>query len=265
MTVNDLFFEVYKMYGAVTRARNCFLYTKKGVRLTDLYQEEGRAILGWSGDNAYTQMKNNMNKGISGSFITEGKNRIQKAVSKLFNSDRKILYFSNKTDALKCGLLFSKDSTIFWKPWSNVQIEIENVKSIVFAPTFPWTDSIYIVAIQKEFYEDNKELEDFVKNKLNIPFPLEAGITRSIYNLIEAIAVRKETDWFIYDTVLTKYWTRKGPYLYSKVPQEKYDSFVLHCLNLGIVINPSFDSPSIIPFGADKGVFTKLKNNPFNY
>ena len=80
MTVNDLFFEVYKMYGAVTRARNCFLYTKKGVRLTDLYQEEGRAILGWSGDNAYTQMKNNMNKGISGSFITEGQNRIQKAV-----------------------------------------------------------------------------------------------------------------------------------------------------------------------------------------
>ncbi|MBR2106659.1 MAG: hypothetical protein IJ937_05290, partial [Treponema sp.] len=134
-----------------------------------------------------------------------------------------------------------------------------------FAPTFPWTDSIYIVAIQKEFYEDNKELEDFVKNRLNIPFPLEAGITRSIYNLIDAMAVRKETNWFIYDTVLTKYWTRKGPYLYSKVPQEKYDSFVLHCLSLGIVINPSFDSPSIIPFGADKGVFTKLKNNPFNY
>ena len=265
MTVNDLFCEVYKKFGAVTRARNCFLYTKKGIRLTDLYQEDGRAILGWSGENAYTQMKNAMNKGISGSFITEGQDRVQKAVSKLFNSERKVLFFSTKADALKCALLFSKESTIFWKPWLNVQQDVCSVKSIVFVPSFPWTDSIYIVAIQKEFYEENKEFEDLAKNKLQVTYPLQAGITRSIYNLIQALSERKETDWFIYDTVLTKYWTRKGPYLFSKVPQEKYDDFVIHCLDLGIVVSPNFDSPSIIPFGADKGVFTKLKNNPFNY
>lgn len=264
MTVNDLFSEVYKMYGAVTRARNCFLYTKKGIRLTDLFQEDGRAILGWAGGNAYTFMKNAMNRGVSGSFITESSDRVEKAVSKLFNSNRQIAYFSNKADAIKYALLFSKESTIVWKPWSTFQQDISSVKSIVFVPTFPWTDSIYIVAIQKDLYSENIELDDFAKNKMKIPFPLQAGIARSIYNLIEALSERKETDWFIYDSILTKYWTRKGPYLFPKVPKENYDKFILHCLSLGIIINPNYDSPSIVPFGTDKGVFTKLKNSPFN-
>ena len=99
---------------------------------------------------------------------------------------------------------------------------------------------------------------------MKLPFSLQAGIARSIYNLIEALSERKETDWFIYDSILTKYWTRKGPYLFPKIPQEDYDRFVLHCLSLEIIINPNYDSPSIVHFGADKGVFTKLKNTPFN-
>ena len=57
MIKEDLFKELYNRYGAVTRARGCFLYTKKGVRLTDLYQEGGRAILGWEGGNAFTHLK----------------------------------------------------------------------------------------------------------------------------------------------------------------------------------------------------------------
>ena len=58
MNKSELFTELFNQYGAVTRARGCFLYTKKGVRITDLYQEGGRAILGWEGDSAFTLMKN---------------------------------------------------------------------------------------------------------------------------------------------------------------------------------------------------------------
>ena len=45
MNKSELFIELHKRYGAVKRARGCFLYTSKGVRVTDLYQEAGRAIL----------------------------------------------------------------------------------------------------------------------------------------------------------------------------------------------------------------------------
>ena len=50
--------EISKRFGNVKRARGCFLYTEKGVRLTDLFQEGGRAILGWGGNSAFTVLKN---------------------------------------------------------------------------------------------------------------------------------------------------------------------------------------------------------------
>ena len=95
------------------------------------------------------------------------------------------------------------------------------------------------------------------------PYALQTALTRAIYNLIAELPLRTEKDWFIYDTILTKYWERKGPYLYPKISENKYDEFVKHCLDCNIVINPSYNEPSIVPFGADKGVFTKLKNNPY--
>ena len=265
MTNKDFSSQLYNRYGTVTRARDCFLYTKKGTRLVDLYQENGRAILGWSGDNAFTMMKNAMNKGICGSFITEDSSRVEKALSSLFSSDRVAFYFSSKKDAVECALLFSKTSTSVWKPWNPENTDCSSIEAIVFAPTLPWTDSIYITAVSFETYKKNQDMEKEIKNEIQIPFPLKAAIARSIYNLIQALQTRKETDWFIYDTVLTKYWTRKGPYLFPKVPQEKYDDFVIHCLNCGLAINPDYNKPSIVPFGADKGVFTKLKNMPFNF
>ena len=82
--------------------------------------------------------------------------------------------------------------------------------------------------------------------------------------MICAIQNRQEKDFFIYDSVLTKYFTRKGPWLFPKIPESEYDKFVLHCLNLGIVISPEFNVPGLVPFGANAGVFECLKKNPFS-
>ena len=55
------------------------------------------------------------------------------------------------------------------------------------------------------------------------------------------------------------------PFLNSKVPQEVYPLFVRHCLEQEIVISPLYEKPSIVPYGADKGVFRKLERNPFTW
>ena len=68
-----------------------------------------------------------------------------------------------------------------------------------------------------------------------------------------------------YDKILTKYWTRHGPWLFPKIPQEKYESFVQHCLDCELVVSPFFSVPSIVPFGADSGVFKKLEKSPFDF
>jgi len=272
MKKNALYEEIFKRFGAVTRARNCFLYTKKGVRLTDLFQENGRAILGWEGGSSFTFFKNTLNRGQVGSFITEDKGRhyrLEKAVSELL-SERKVFIFSNKKDAVSAGLFFSDSNSSVWKPWLQEKVDWAAIDSVIIQPPLPWTDTIYILAVKPDGTAKDK-LDNIINDKnqtslagaIDIPFALEAAVTKSIYNMIAELKVREEKDWFIYDTVLTKYWTRKGPYLYPKIAQENYDAFILHCLECELVINPDYNAPSIIPFGADKGVFTKLKNNPF--
>lgn len=253
--------ELYNLYGPVTRARNCFLYTKKGVRITDLYQENGRAVLGWEGGNAFTHFKNVLSRGQTGSFLCEDHSRLTKAVSTLLSSSRRLYFFASKMDALKAGLQFSPENTTVYIPWNLEQKSWSEVDAVVITPPLPWTDNIFILALADSKTTDTLQFA----NKITLPFALQAGISRAIHNLIEALQIRQEKDWFIYDTVLTKYWERKGPYLYPKVPAEKYDDFVLHCLKLGIAINPDYNEKSIVPYGADRGVFTKLKNSPFAY
>lgn len=257
--------EIYKRFGAITRCRGCFLYTKKTVRLTDLFQENGRAILGWDAGNAFTFFKNQLNRGVTGSFIAEDKSRLQKSVSELLKSPRKTFYFSKKEDALKSGLLFSPQNTSIWIPWNSTNTDYSQVDCVIIEPPLPWTNTTFILAVKEEIFSEKSDLEDLLPNTVKFPFPLEAAITRAIYNMITELPKRQEKNWFIYDTIITKYWTRKGPYLYPKIPEAKYDDFVLHCLDCNIVINPNYNAPSIIPYSADKGVFTQLKNNPFEF
>lgn len=271
--------EIALRYGNVTRARNCFLYTAKGVRLTDLYLEAGRAILGWGGGSAFTMLKNTLARGVTGSYKTGYTERITKAVSELLYSDRIVFIFSDKQKALMTALRLSPESTSFWKPWSE-NIDWRMITSVIVEPPLPWTAGMYILAVldtpEMETVlsamtsastailvngADSKELPSI--DSIKLAAPIASAVTRSLYDMIAALQIRKETDWFIYDKVLTRYWTRKGPYLYPKVNRESYGKFMLHCLDNGIVVSPVYEIPSIVPFGADRGVFSQLSKNPF--
>lgn len=303
--------EIFKRYGNVKRARNCFLYTAKNVRLTDLCQEDGRAILGWGGSSAFTMFKNALGRGANGSFFTDYSYRLEKAVSSLLDSKRKILCFYKKSAVFgaadfvqRNNFLINKNSLeqtetsssnqkilnqtensflnqprsekqseIFYKPWLLSQdgksINWSEKSLVILQPPLAWSSELYILAIKSENQQSSEILEK-IKSKFQeeivyVPSPLKAAYARSIYNLIQALQERSEKDWFLWDTVLKNYFVRKGPYLFSKIPQDKYDDFVLHCLDLGILINPDFEKASIVPFGADRGIFSCLKNKAFKF
>ena len=274
----DLSQEIFSRFGTVKRARKCFLYTSKGVRLTDLYQEEGRAILGWGG-SVFTVFKNVLERGITGSYFTDfsspnGRERSQlsRAVSELFGDERTAFTFSSKQAALEVAISLSPESTSVWKPWNPVSVDWQGVDCIVFAPALPWSDSIYILAVKTAVLEPcrtqnggNPVMPNLFRHLSFLSSPLCAAVTRSVYDLIKALQEREEKHWFIYDQIVTQYWERRGPYLYPKIQEEKYADFVRHCLDCALVVSPDYYQPSIVPFGADKGNFTKLKNNPFDF
>lgn len=253
---------IFIRYGNIKRARGPFLYTQKGQRLTDLYQENGRAILGWGGSSAFTMMKNALERGATGSFKTCFSGRLEKAVNALFfGVHRSIFLFSHKQDCLSCALSVSPQCTLFWKPWASAAVDLSLIDCIVLEPPLPWTSGIFILAVRDSLAHINPEA---FKRNIRLPSPMEAAVARSLYNLIAALQERQEKDWFIYDKAILPYWQRTGPYLYPKVPQAQYHDFVLHCLELGIVIQPVYGQPSIVPFGADKGVLEILRKNPFS-
>ena len=255
MTKEQLYKELYARYGFITRARGCFLYTHKNQRLTDMFQENGKAILGWDSGNAGTFFKNMMNKGLNGSFICEDKPRIDKAVSELVGKECFAFFYNTKADAVKAAVGLGAKNIVSYRPWNKEQEDLAKADAVIIVPPFAWGEEIFILAMPSR--------TAMVGELVEPPFSLQTALTRSIYNLISELPLRQEKDWFIYDTILTKYWERKGPYLYPKISENKYEDFVKHCLDCNIVINPSYNEPSIVPFGADKGVFTKLKNNPF--
>lgn len=297
--------EIDTRYGAVKRARGCHLYTSKGRRLTDMYQEAGRAILGWGASRAMTEFKNVMNRGITGSFPTDYSARLEKAVKKLLpeythirwyasleSARRAVSFFFNLSAGVQIGEQPQLDAVINahpenvqdltfdnwlyvmgiprWRPWLEsthltgerdipsfvMEQNSRAQEAVVVVPPLPWTRTYYLVA-----FSDTGNRKIVPSDML--PPPVLAATARGIYDLIAELPCRSERDWNLYDSIICKYWKRRGPYLLPLVSPEQYKDFFRHCLDCGLLISPYYRTPSIIPYGADTGNFTELKKNPF--
>ena len=227
--------EIFSRYGTVRRARRCFLYTSKGVRLTDLYQEGGRAILGWGG-GAFTVFKNVIERGITGSYLTDfsspngkGRSRLDRAVSGLFGDERTALVFPSKSSALEAALSVSPQSTSVYRPWNPQDVDWKSVDCAVLVPPLPWTDSVYILAVRSAAFGQERGRFD---SEVFLSAPLCAAVTRALYDLIAELPRREEKHWFVYDTVLRRYWTRTGPYLFPNIDETS----MLPSLLLGLLL-----------------------------
>lgn len=236
MTNKELANEIFKRYGAVTRCRGHFIYTKKGVRLTDLYRENGRAVLGWK-TSAFTRFKDVLGRGITGTFFCEQGSNYQlcKAASAFAKKNVKAFYIKESDAASLEG----------------------KVETLV--PPLAWASDIIIAYTGAD--QDSSLIESLEKLSVVLPSPLSAAIIRGIYDFVDALKTLQEKDFFLYDTVLNPYFVRQGMVLTPKITDAAlYDQFVLFCLDNGLVINPCVNGKSLVPFGVDKGVFTKLKN-----
>lgn len=259
--------ELIKRYGTVKRARGCYWYTEKGVRLVDLWQEDGRAILGWGACNAkaFEVLKNTIARGQTGSFATDYTKRFTKAVLQLVNTDQngEILAPNYKYVSITSDLSAVKDLPI-WRPWLGVSVHdcsnlsafnthtLTNASTVLLQIPFAWSENVYVVASVNKL-----ELESYPVSGAFL-----ASASRAIYSLIVELGKRQESHFKRFDKSLSKYFCRKGPYLLSCV--EEYKSLVIHFLDCGIVINPDNTKLSIVPFGANPGDFRKLDKNSFN-
>ena len=245
--------EIESIYGFVRRARFCYLYTQSGKRLTDMYLEAGRAILGWRGLSSALAFKNVFARGVTGTFCSEEARRLKQAVKKLFGGAATVRWYADEKAAAFLELARQKEQGgdfCLWKPWALCETRH---RGFLFLPPFPLAHNTVIFAAREDACAPPKMPASDI-----VPPCVLAGMTRSVYDLIAEIPRRPEKTWAAHDSALLAFWERRGAYLFPKIPRDSYGAFAAVCLQAGLVISPDYDIPSIVPWSADRGDVSAL-------
>lgn len=275
--------QITEQYGFIKRAKDHYLYTSKGTRLVDMYQQGGAAILGWRAGSAKLAFKNQLDRGLTGSYPHPATAGLERAVQKLIPGSIARIYATQE----EASLALESWTTSTWRPWlpngirspqqdqisptgSDPQKFQKSQKShnlpksayILCAP-YPFTPAPIIVAFMQSAPQptalpatDQPAAQPAPSSP--IAPPLLAAITRAIYDLIKEIPLRTEADFALFDPYLSPYFMRIGAYLYPKCSETDYPTFFTQCLTSSVLISPDYATPSIIPFTADLGTLRKF-------
>jgi len=277
----ELAAEIKKRYGNVRRARGCYLYTEKGVRLTDCYLDGGRALLGWDGGKARTVFKDTLERGATGAYCGGYESRLATAVRHLLPGEYTEIrwYYDSgatgsvggETCAVSGGVAGGEGSrgacvrdAVLWRPWLDICAEstpkptrypdikivhpiTDRPAVIKLVPPYPWATSLCIYASCAEIPPSDV-----------VPAPLLAAYARAFYDLKTALGTFGENDFKQFSKQLSPLFDRRACWLFPKIPRDSYEDFAKRCLDAGIVVSPYYDVPSIIPWRANKGDIKRI-------
>ena len=194
--VMDFKNEILSRYGVVRRAYDYHLYTAKGVRLLDLCQEGGSAILGWRSGRSKLAFKNLLDRGITGSFPTEIDGELIRAVLEVLPQYRTVRWYATRERArLACASYLGlwSDIPLIESPLLHPEASVDigpsgdsphsAAKSIHGIPVWrPWLDEAFYSMsdrVDSAFLANaNDTLETMV---LSSPLPFAGGCTLAVF------------------------------------------------------------------------------------
>ena len=184
----------------------------------------------------------------------------------------KEVFLQNDAESL-CSFPFALP---VWRPWlgfSNFDNSLPSInesgENKVFPQVFvvinplPFKESPVLLAVNKKVMSTNSLLtvESFLKSTNMFPSsPFLAGTTRAIYDFISIYSSYDEKQMSRFDSVVLKYWNRKGPWLFPKMQKSEYEEFKNLCQIKKILISEKFEQPSFIPQQIDGGELRALRN-----
>ncbi len=255
MSFTQIYYDKFvSLYGNVKRLRGCYIYTAKQKRLTDMYLNAGRAILGWKNGSVMQLFKNVFDRGILGDLPNDYVLQLSKALQKLFPYAKQFFVFSSDVNT-------DDEKLPVYRPWEKLNFDIIEESQFVFYPPFPFGNVTIIVSnIEQTVDDDNFSYINGKSIICDLPSPVCAALARAIYDLIAEMPLRTEEDFSKFDKYLLSDFSRNGPYLYPKCDKTSYDSLFLRYLKAGILLSPDFANPSIVPIRANPGDLKKVED-----
>ena len=192
---------ILRRYGTVRRAYDYHLYTAKGIRLLDLCQEGGEAILGWRSGKTKLAFKNILDRGITGSFPTETEGELVHAVQEVLPHYGIVRWYSSRERArLACASYLGLWSDIpliespLLHPEASVDIgpsgdsPLSAARNVAGVPIWrPWLDEAFYSMserVDQAFLRNaNDTLETMV---LASPLPFAGGCTLAVFSGMDA-------------------------------------------------------------------------------
>lgn len=246
----------YKM-PIIVRARGYRLYDLKGRRYIDLYQNNGRAILGHRPDGLTQAMKSTASRGLFAEYPSIYDGRLEKILKLMFTDYPMFRIYANRERTMEALSLAVgrqvKGSHIldpamtdavdrklmYWRPFTPEQ----QVKPDLLLPIFPFPGSFVpnVVCVRNMDMLKKMPASDMVS-----PFLIDSLI-KSVSQLIRTMHSPVGYGSEFQRLIDIFEWDRRGPYINTRLESIEYIEVFKKALEQGVLLPPGENYPIIIP------------------
>lgn len=241
----------------IVRARGYRLYDRKGRRYIDLYQNNGRAILGHRPPGITQAIKSTVSRGLFAEYPSIYDGRLEKILKLMFTDYPVFRLYANRERALEAVSSALGKRTMgsrildpamtdavsqqimYWRPF----IAEQQVKPDLLLPIFPFPGSFvpYVVCVRNMDMLSKMPASDMIS-----PFLIDSLI-KTVSALIRTMhgPVGYGSEFQKLIDVLE--WDRRGPYIHTRLEAAAYIEVFKMALEQGVLLPPGENYPIIIP------------------
>ena len=259
--------DLLRLLPAILRARDYHLYLEGGKRITDLWLQGGKAVLGHKPPNVLRELKNAGERGLMSALPHGMEKRFIKALNVFFPGRAFRIYADESSlsralenagyrdfSIMDPAIVLNekkespgKNNIYLWRPFLE---DAENFRENSFLiPVLPWPLSPMVLVLNQNIELGPGDI---------IPPALLAPATRALYDLHN---VKNPGNYTKLNKALKKsIWQLKGIYLSVKeeMSREQYADLFKRFLEGGFLIPPSKAEPAILPAFMSGGEEAKL-------
>jgi len=276
---------------AIRRCRGYRLYAENGRRFLDLWQDDGRGVLGAKGTGIGTVVKAETDKGLASPFPSVYERRLEKALAAAYPHYAAVRFYPDEASAARALLSCAARAGATDAAVPGEADWRLSAEELAFDPARRGASASGCLALLERPYPEGLDMDaaraDFRVALLRLPlarafspavllFRDEATAAGSDRALVPPIALsaavkafaelagHKDTYteelWKRSDRRLGRLFERKGPRLWPRCPREAYPALFKEALDRGVLLSPFWNLPSNIPADFDDGELKLLSD-----
>ncbi len=235
----------------IRRARGWRLYAEDGRRFLDLWQDDGRGILGAKGTGIGTLAKAGVDRGLASPLPSVWGERLRKEVLRQQPEWQDALFFPDEGEA-RDWLGAQGLSGPILRPFQEFRAEkLAGAEAAILRLPCPRALAPGLVLLK------TGPGQNLPPGPLVPPLLLSAA-AKGLGEFRGFLQAYTEAHWRKADRRLSPILERRGPWLYPRCAPSDYPELFRRALAAGVLLSPCHDLPSLIPGDFDDGELAPL-------